>query len=682
MQNASEPWYVSEGQRGEQLLEQGRVEPARSVFENMLTRLGSSPSYTRAVVLGRLARCWQIAQRVDLAERYLREALGVTTALPPSNGVKALRGTLRSDLGDVLRAAGQYRDARAAYEMALTTARELNDMRGQAVELGRLGALAAAEGDAQEAATCFESARRLFEQAGDTGHLARCLDALANLLSDAVRELPELAHHVPAIVATLGRLGVAPSYGRAVILGQLGRCWWMATRLDLAVPCLHEALGVVALLRSSDDVAALGRFLQADLGDMLRAAGRDDDARAAYDAAPPHDPVVSSAITVYDDVTIDHVFEPDLLVEGPRLRRVVSPPDAPVPDDARPVILPSVRVWADEDGAVVFKMPITEPRVERDPGCTVLRRSTREVRVAEQTAVVWRVMRAMDGSSTVADIIAGFPAEQRAAAARVLAALAGAGVVDATGRPLGRFVHLLTKKGVLPAGGLEGEAILQLATDGNYRAYPGAPCVPVGTDVPERLRTFHALTRSRRSSREYGGAVARADLDAMLYTACGVTGRMAAAGREVQLRAYPSSGALYAVEIYPVVFRIDGLEPAVYHYRAPENVLELVRPALDPAGIVRAALPMERDMVAGAAALVCLTGCFPRHERKYGEGGYRMLVAEAGHISQNLVLAATALGLRARPFGGVFDDLLNQDLGLGGDEQFLLAVLVGSGGGA
>jgi SagB-type dehydrogenase family enzyme len=87
-------------------------------------------------------------------------------------------------------------------------------------------------------------------------------------------------------------------------------------------------------------------------------------------------------------------------------------------------------------------------------------------------------------------------------------------------------------------------------------------------------------------------------------------------------------------------------------------------------------------MVAGAATMICLTGNFPRHERKYGEGGYRMLIAEAGHISQNLVLAATALGLSARPFGGVFDELMNRDLGLEGeDEQFLLSVLVGHSGG-
>jgi SagB-type dehydrogenase family enzyme len=81
--------------------------------------------------------------------------------------------------------------------------------------------------------------------------------------------------------------------------------------------------------------------------------------------------------------------------------------------------------------------------------------------------------------------------------------------------------------------------------------------------------------------------------------------------------------------------------------------------------------------------MFCLTGRFARHERKYGEGGYRMLVAETGHISQNLILTAVALGLSARPFGGVFDDLLNRDLGLDGEEeQFLLSVLVGHAGAA
>jgi SagB-type dehydrogenase family enzyme len=395
-------------------------------------------------------------------------------------------------------------------------------------------------------------------------------------------------------------------------------------------------------------------------------------------------------VTLYEDVDIDYVFDADLLVDGPRERRMIrwddkpdDSADAPA-DDARPVLTPYVRTWVDDDGAIRFSLALREPLVERHPDCTVVRRIRREVAISGSPHLLWRLIERMDGSSTIAEILTTCPEPpepDRSTAARLFSALAATGTIDVSGRPVGRFLHAATKKGVLPAGGLEGDAVLQLATDGNYRAYPDASRIGVSQSVPDRLRPFHTLTRARRSVRDYRGrGLDRRDFDALLHTACGVTGTMPWAGRDVKLRAYPSSGALYAVEIYPVVFRVDGLEPAVYHYRAVDNVLEVVRPGIDTDRIVRAALPVERDMLAGSAALICLTGCFPRHERKYGEGGYRMLVAEAGHISQNLVLAATALGLSARPFGGVFDDLVNAELGLdAAEEQFLLAVIVGHG---
>ena len=84
--------------------------------------------------------------------------------LAPSDGLKSLRGTLRSDLGDALRAGGHYADARKAYEAALKIAEELNDLRGQGVDLGRLGALALAEGNLEEARTRQQAALRLLQQ--------------------------------------------------------------------------------------------------------------------------------------------------------------------------------------------------------------------------------------------------------------------------------------------------------------------------------------------------------------------------------------------------------------------------------------------------------------------------------------------------------------------------------------
>jgi SagB-type dehydrogenase family enzyme len=776
----SEEWYVAEGKRGQQLLDQGQVALATEVFEAILTRLGDTPSYARAVILGRLGRCFHVGGRPELAVRHLREAMDVIGRLTPSDGVKSLRGTVRSELGDALSAGGQYADARKAYEAALKIAEELNDLRGQGVDQGRLGALALTEGNLEEALTRQQAVLRLFQQLHepameaaawhqlgrvyheqrqwdeaerhyreaarineDHGHMAAAAhtygiladinDEKARATADDERRLAlemqardyrELQRQAPVIFATLARIGRSPSYARAVILGQLGRCFHMARRPDLAVACAREAIGIAATLAPGDGVKGLSAALHSDLGDMLRAIGHDAAAREAYEAAleiaeelqdvrgqthalqrlgrvlstasrstplrmprrgqPEPNEDLAFEVTLYDDLLTDYAFETDLLVDGPREQRIIlwSAATDPAADDVHPTLFACTRTWTDDEGAVRFSLPLGEPIVERHPGCTVIRRIRREVVVSGNSRVIWRLIHGMDGTSTVAEILATFPelpASDRALGARALATLAATGAIDVSGRPVGRFLHSATKKGVLPAGGLEGDDVLRLATDGNYREYPEAPRIAVSQSVPDRLHPFHVLTRARRSSRDYGGvALARADFDALLHTACGVTGAMPWAGREVKLRAYPSSGALYAVEIYPVVFRVEGLAPAVYHYRAVENVLESVKPGIDPATFVGAALPVERGMVAGASALFCLAGCFPRHERKYGEGGYRMLVAEAGHISQNLVLAATALGLSARPFGGVFDNLLNHDLGLdGADEQFLLAVIVG-----
>ena len=162
--NDAQAWYVAEGQRGQQLLDQGQVDQATEVFEAILARLGETPSYGRAVILGRLGRCFHMGDRPDLAVRRMRDAIDVIGRLAPSDGVKSLRGTLRSDLGDALRAGGQYGEARKAYEAALKIAEELKDLRGQGVELGRLGALALAEGKLEEALTRQQAALRLFQQ--------------------------------------------------------------------------------------------------------------------------------------------------------------------------------------------------------------------------------------------------------------------------------------------------------------------------------------------------------------------------------------------------------------------------------------------------------------------------------------------------------------------------------------
>jgi SagB-type dehydrogenase family enzyme len=740
-----------------------------------------------ALAWHQLGRAFQEMRRWDEAERHYREAARIRV----ERGDLAGAAQAWNQLAVTNRAAGDARAAEAWHRKAIDADRQIGSVNQLGRHLSDLAELLLQQGRLDQARKAAEEALAIGQAVASVPpHVWRNYSILADIADQEAATSPDgqrraalqtearnhrrLQQHAPRIVAALGRLGAAPSFGRAAILERLGRCFHLGGRPDLALRHFREAMSISERLAPNADVRRLRRMLHSSLGDTFRTTGtyseareayeralklagdvsdllgqasdmshlgalalmegRLEEARARYEAAlqllqPLDEPALEVLarnelarilqlmgqrdeadrhelaaaylkespdcaaaagtvectsdfeVALHDEVMAEYAFEPDLLLDGPRERSITSwrsRPD-PLPDEARPMLGPCVRTCSDEHGAVWFCLPREEPVLERHPDCTVMRRARRDVVVSGVSSTLWRLLRKMDGGSTIAEILSVLPLAERALGARILAALAATGAIDTSGRTVGRFLHSATKKGVLPGGGLENAAVSQLAGEGSYRTYPGAPRLPVSRQVPTRLSSFHALSRERRSHREYLGlTVAREDFDALLHTACGVTGVVARAGREVKLRAYPSSGALYAVEIYPVVFRVEGLEPAVYHYHAVGNMLEVVRSGIDPADIVGAMLPVERRMVAGAAAMICLAGLFPRHERKYGEGGYRMLVAEAGHISQNLILAATALGLSARPFGGVFDSLLNDELAFDeANEQFLLAVLVG-----
>ncbi|CAN7771521.1 SagB family peptide dehydrogenase [Cupriavidus necator] len=523
---------------------------------------------------------------------------------------------------------------------------------------------------------------------------------------------------VPQLFATLTCLGEGKSFGAAVVLGRLGHSLRLAHRLEQSVRFLEQALATLAQAPEGASRTGLAAMLQRDLGDALLALDRPAPACHAYEAGlaactatqdlagqavlrdrladaarrtgataeaavPAAGPMPESAgfrLTMFDETAVSYVFDSGLLIDGvPESRQTTWTPDGGANIGALcPTLVPFARSWADADSTTRFALRCEEPAFEPQSGCILMRATRREVAVAGAAAVLAGLLRAMDGEHTVAQLLDRLSPPDRCVGDALLRGLADAGVIDLSGRAAGRLLHTLTKKGVLPGGGLDRDAVLHLATDGGHRAYAGAPRTTLGRSIPAELEAFHAITRARRSQRAYTGLpVARQPFDALLQIACGATGILSGASRDATLRAYPSSGGLYAVEIYPVILNVEGLPPAIYHLCPNEGELERVRPLLRER-LIEAMLPAEREMISGCAALICLTGYFPRHEYKYGEGGYRMLVAESGHLSQNLILAATALGLSARPFGGVFDALLNHVLGLDpSQEQFLLAVALG-----
>jgi SagB-type dehydrogenase family enzyme len=63
------------------------------------------------------------------------------------------------------------------------------------------------------------------------------------------------------------------------------------------------------------------------------------------------------------------------------------------------------------------------------------------------------------------------------------------------------------------------------------------------------------------------------------------------------------------------------------------------------------------------------TAVVARSKWKYGERAYRYIYMDAGHIGQNLYLAAVALGLGCCTIGAFFDDEVNEILNVDGTEE-------------
>jgi SagB-type dehydrogenase family enzyme len=189
----------------------------------------------------------------------------------------------------------------------------------------------------------------------------------------------------------------------------------------------------------------------------------------------------------------------------------------------------------------------------------------------------------------------------------------------------------------------------------------------------------------RRSVRDYRDApVTLAEAAQVLWAAQGVTD--AAGG----LRAAPSAGALYPLEVFLVARRVDGLTGGAYRYVPQSHALEplLGQSAGTASGLGddplherlhRAAL--SQSAVREAPAVLVIAAVFERTTGKYGERGRDYVIMEAGHAAQNVCLQAVALGLGSVVIGAFDEQEVVRIVGLAADELPLYLVPFGHGAG-
>lgn len=211
------------------------------------------------------------------------------------------------------------------------------------------------------------------------------------------------------------------------------------------------------------------------------------------------------------------------------------------------------------------------------------------------------------------------------------------------------------------------------------KTYPGSARVQLSDvrSVPKVNQPLNVVLSRRRSVRAYAPkALSLPNLTALLEHADGVTGQLrdpVHAEIVQSVRAAPSGGALYPIEVYVVALNVDGLSAGVYHYHPVQRCLEVLRLGDFSEQIGSLVLTGQPQLT--AAAVIVLTGRWNLPLRKYGERGYRVLLLDAGHVAQNILLVATALGIGACPVAGFHDDALARELGVDAQEEPVLYTL-------
>ncbi|MCA1953946.1 MAG: SagB/ThcOx family dehydrogenase [Anaerolinea sp.] len=141
--------------------------------------------------------------------------------------------------------------------------------------------------------------------------------------------------------------------------------------------------------------------------------------------------------------------------------------------------------------------------------------------------------------------------------------------------------------------------------------------------------------------------------------------------RPVTLRTVPSAGARHAFETYLLVNRVEGLQAGLYRYVALENALLPVRLDAEMVEVITKGCYDQRQ-VRGSAVTFIWVAITERMTWRYGERGYRYLLLDAGHVCQNLYLAAEPLNCGVCAIAAYEDEVLNQALGLDGEAQFVI----------
>lgn len=205
----------------------------------------------------------------------------------------------------------------------------------------------------------------------------------------------------------------------------------------------------------------------------------------------------------------------------------------------------------------------------------------------------------------------------------------------------------------------------------NFKTYPRLKKIYLTKKKPEDKKLSLLMT-TRRSVRQFSGLpISWEQLSYLLFSSAGLLNVNNSI--DYSRRPYPSAGARYPLEIYPLILNCTGIEKGLYHYNVKENCLELILKEDLEDWFMKAS--GEETALKKASIIFIITGVLDRTRIKYRDRGYRYALIEVGHLGQNICLLTTELGLGCCPLGGFIDSVVNELLDISFQKEFALYLL-------
>jgi SagB-type dehydrogenase family enzyme len=170
------------------------------------------------------------------------------------------------------------------------------------------------------------------------------------------------------------------------------------------------------------------------------------------------------------------------------------------------------------------------------------------------------------------------------------------------------------------------------------------------------------MARRRTVRKAKPQSITLQQLSDCLFAGLGITGETENCVGKLPLSMTPSGGARNPYEAYVFSRNVHGLEAGTYHYSAAEHSLGRVSEASD---FPISSLIGGQEWGDEAACLIMLCAHLDRTMWKYVDANaYRVVLIEAGHIGQNIMLAATDHGLTACPTAAISHSNVKSKLGI------------------